>query len=179
MLDRPVAEAAAPRRDRRPARRQPDANDVVPFDAAAAIAAIRRRKWWLVVPLCLCPVLTYIALAQITPSYTATGSLLYDLAQYKVRELQSIQADPITEGVMASQAEVLRGMPVVEQVANRLHLHENPEFNAALRPPSAAKRLLARLAPALFADPPEPSSGMPGPVWIPRAMQLSQPYEPH
>jgi succinoglycan biosynthesis transport protein ExoP len=164
MLDRPVAEAAAPRRDRRPARRQPDANDVVPFDAAAAIAAIRRRKWWLVVPLCLCPVLTYIALAQITPSYTATGSLLYDLAQYKVRELQSIlQADPITEGVMASQAEVLRGMPVVEQVANRLHLHENPEFNAALRPPSAAKRLLARLAPALFADRPEPSSGMPGP----------------
>src|SRR5215471_15737423 len=64
MLDRPVAEAAAPRRDRRPARRQPDGNDVVSFDATAVIAAIRRRKWWLLVPICLCPVLTYIALAQ-------------------------------------------------------------------------------------------------------------------
>ncbi len=164
MLDRPAAEAAVRQRDGWPARRRPDSGDEVAFDAVAVVGAIRRRKWWLLAPILLCPLLTYIALAQITPTYTATGTLLYDLAQYKVRELQSIlQADPITDAVMASQAEVLRGVPVVEQVVDRLHLHENAEFNAALRRPSAVGRMLTRLVPALFANRSEPSSGIPGP----------------
>src|SRR5690349_1642992 len=142
MLDRPAAEAAVTRHDRWPASRRPDGGDAVAVDIAAAVAAVRRRKWWLLAPILLCPLLTYIALAQITPSFTATGSLLYDLAQYKGRELQSIlQADPITDAVMTSQAEVLRGIPIVEQVVNRLHLQENPEFNPALRPPSATTRI--------------------------------------
>jgi uncharacterized protein involved in exopolysaccharide biosynthesis len=163
MLDRPAAEAALVQRDRWPARQRPDGGDVA-IDAAAAVGAIRRRKWWLLAPIVLCPLLTYCALARITPSYTATGALLYDLAQYKVRELQSIlQADPITDAVMSSQAEVLRGVPIVEQVVDRLHLQENPEFNPALRPPSAAERLLSWLVPTLFSHRSELSSGMPGP----------------
>jgi polysaccharide biosynthesis transport protein len=162
MLDRPAAEGAVIQRGRWPASRRSDGDAA--FDAGAVVAAIRRRKWWLLAPILLCPLLTYIALGQITPKYTATGSLIYDLAQYKVRELQSIlQADPITESVMASQAEVLRGMAVVEQVVNRLHLHENPEFNPALRPPSAVARVLSRLSPTLFADRSEPATNVPGP----------------
>jgi succinoglycan biosynthesis transport protein ExoP len=163
MLDRPAAEGAAIQRDRWPARRRPD-DDGAAFDATAAIGALRRRKWWLLAPIFLCPLLTYVALAHVTPRYTATGALLYDLAQYKVRELQSIlQADPITDAVMASQAEVLRGVPVVEQIVNRLHLQENAEFNPALRPPSAVERTLFWLAPALSANRSEPSSVIPGP----------------
>ena len=75
----------------------------------------------------LCPLLAYVAITQLTPRYTATGTLLYDASEYKVRELQSIlRVDPITDAVMASQAEVLRGMPVIEQVANRLNLLTQP-----------------------------------------------------
>jgi hypothetical protein len=110
MLDRPAAEAAVTRHDRWPASRRPDEGDAVAVDIATAVAAIRRRKWWLLAPVLLCPLVTYIAFSQVTPSYTASGSLLYDLAQYKGRELQSIlQADPITDAVMTSQAEVLAG----------------------------------------------------------------------
>src|SRR5690349_11755113 len=164
MLDRPAAEAAVIQRDRWPARRRPDGGDELAFDAAATIGALRRRKWWLLAPILLCPLLTYVALAQITPKYTATGALLYDLAQYKVRELQSIlQADPITEAVMASQAEVLRGVPVVEQIVNRLHLQENAEFNPTLRQPSAVARVLSNLVPALFPNRSEHPNGIPGP----------------
>jgi polysaccharide biosynthesis transport protein len=164
MLDRPAADAAVIQRDRWPARRRPDGDDLAAFDAAVAVAAIRRRKWWLLAPIVLCPLLTYFALAQITPSYTATGALLYDLAQYKVRELQSIlQADPITEAVMASQAEVLRGLPIVEQVVNRLHLQDNAEFNPILRQPSAVARVLSGMVPALFPNRSEDSNGIPGP----------------
>ena len=61
-----------------------------------------------------------------------------------MRELQSIlRADPITDAVMATQAEVLRGMPLVEQVANQLNLHANPEFNVAIRPASMQQRAVA------------------------------------
>ena len=82
----------------------------------------------------LCPLPAYLAISQLTPRYTATGTLLYDASEYKLRELQSIlRVDPITDAVMATQAEVLRGMPVIEQVASRLNLHDNPEFNQALR----------------------------------------------
>jgi polysaccharide biosynthesis transport protein len=164
MLDRPAADAAVIQRDRWAARRRPDGDDLAAFDAAATVGAIRRRKWWLLAPIVLCPLLTYFALAQITPSYTASGALLYDLAQYKVRELQSIlQADPITEAVMSSQAEVLRGVPIVEQVVNRLHLQDNAEFNPTLRPPSAVTRVLSSLVPALFANRSEHPNGIPGP----------------
>jgi hypothetical protein len=53
--------------------------------------------------------LTGLAITQITPRYTATGKLLYDPSGYKLQELQSIlQVDPMTDAVMASQAEVLR-----------------------------------------------------------------------
>jgi capsular exopolysaccharide synthesis family protein len=108
--------------------------------------------------------LTYIALARITPGYTATGSMLYDASQYKARELQSIlQADPITDAVMASQAEVLRAMPVVEQVVNRLNLQTNPEFNPALRPRAWTQHVLSLVRPSLFQDPSAPGSGLPGP----------------
>ena len=63
--------------------------------------------------------------------------MIYDASESTVREMQSIlRVDPITDAVMATQAEVLRGMPVIEQVASRLNLLTNPEFNTSLRPPS-------------------------------------------
>lgn len=49
---------------------------------------------------------------------------------------------------MATQAEVLRGMPVVEQVAARLNLHANPDFNPSLSRPSVWRRGLAAVARA-------------------------------
>ena len=118
----------------------------------------------------LAPLLTYVAISQLTPLYTATGTLLYDASEYKLRELQSIlRADPITDAVMATQAEVLRGMPLVEQVASRLNLHANAEFNESLRPASLTRRVMAslrqrfaRFMPGLAAAP-EPASDMSGP----------------
>ena len=87
--------------------------------------------------------------------------------------MQSIlRIDPITDAVMATQAEVLRGMPVIEQVASRLNLHTNPEFNASLRPPSWSGRVadaaLGRMLSAPAAGPGQTSCRAHG--WIRRAM---------
>ncbi len=173
MLDQPAgAPQASPvtRRDRSQSRAPAERLDPAALNGAAIVAILRRRKLPLLASVVLVPLLSYVAIGQLTPLYTATGTLLYDTSEYKLRELQSIlRADPITDGVMATQAEVLRGMPLVEQVASRLNLHTNAEFNVALRPPSLPRRAvtmvrqwLARLIPGLAAAP-EPSSDLAGP----------------
>ena len=84
---------------------------------------------------CCGPLLAFIAIKQVTPRYTAVGTLIYEPSEYKVRELQSIlQSDPTTEAVMASQAEIL---PWPARRATRGGARQplrQPEFNPALRP---------------------------------------------
>jgi len=62
-------------------------------------------------------------------------------------ELQSIlRVDPITDDMMASQAEVVHGLKIAERVATQLNLFDNPEFNHALTPSSLPARALRRIA---------------------------------
>jgi succinoglycan biosynthesis transport protein ExoP len=154
MLDRPAGTIAASRTarsERMPRDRAPEA---AALSGAAVLAILRRRRLPLLTSIVLCPLLTFIALSQLTPRYTASGTLLYDSAEYKVRELQSIlRVDPITDAIMGSQAEVLRGMPVIEQIAARLNLYANPEFNPDLRPLPWWRRIFQRLFSTEHAPP--------------------------
>ncbi len=156
MLDRPARTIAAlrtARSERTPRDREPE---TTALSGGAVLAILRRRRLPLLTSIVLCPLLTFIALSQLTPRYTASGTLIYDSAEYKVRELQSIlRVDPITDAIMASQAEVLQGMPVVEQVAARLNLYANPEFNHELRPPPWWRRIASRLVSAEHSPAPD------------------------
>jgi uncharacterized protein involved in exopolysaccharide biosynthesis len=149
MLDRP--DAAGPtlpiaRSDRAKAGLPADRGDPGAITGAAILAILRRRKLPLLASIVLAPLLGYIAICQVTPLYTATGTLIYNVPEYNVREMQSIlRVDPVTDAVMPTQAEVLRGLPVIERVADRLNLHTNPEFNPALQPSSWLERALGRL----------------------------------
>ncbi len=167
MLDRPAGATTPPataRRPRSPSRMATDAGDAAAPDGAAIMAILRRRRWLLLASILLCPLLAYVAITQLTPRYTATGTLLYDPSGYKLRELQSIlQVDPITDAVMTSQAEVLRGLPVAEQVMVRLNLLANPEFNASLRPLSLLGRATAVIRRWLSTAEPDESADLPGP----------------
>jgi polysaccharide biosynthesis transport protein len=149
MRDRPTGAPHAPPmmpRDRLASRMLTGSREPTSLNGAAVIAILKRRLWPLLASTVLVPLLTWLALSQITPLYTATGTLLYDASEYKLRELQSIlRTDPITDAVMTSQAEVLRGIQTVAQVASRLNLYANPEFNVALRPEAWPKRALAEL----------------------------------
>jgi len=118
----------------------------------ATIGIFRRHLWAFVLVAMLVPLCAWIAIQRTTPRYTATGSLIYDPSDYKVRELESIlRTDPTTEAVMASQAEVVQSLKIAVRVADQLHLFANPEFNPSLRPRSTidtatnwALRLLQR-----------------------------------
>jgi capsular exopolysaccharide synthesis family protein len=160
MLDRIAGSATAappPNRPRLPADPPPPGPAVSP---RAVLAALRRHRLALLANILLWPLCAFIAMRQVAPRYTATGTLIYEPSEYKVRELQSIlQTDPTTEAVMASQAEVLRGLRVVEEVAKRGNLYDNPEFNPALRPRGHVQRALDALW-SFF----DPGTAEPGPV---------------
>jgi capsular exopolysaccharide synthesis family protein len=137
---------------------------------ATALSVVRRRKLPLIICAIAIPLIAFVALKQVTPKYTAEGSVIYDPATYAAQELQSIlRVDPMTDAVMASQAEIVKSLSVAERVTDRFSLIDRPEFNWTLRPPSLAAQavkavrqgifvLAGRLSPALaaFLAPPAP-----------------------
>ena len=103
----------------------------------AAFGQFRRHLWAFLAVLLIIPAAAWIAIQRTPPHYTATGALIYEPSEYKARELQSmLRADPITDAVMASQAELLRSLKVAKRVTDRGNLYANPLFNRALLPRS-------------------------------------------
>ena len=108
--------------------------------------AVRQRRATLLAVIMLIPLCTWMTLQQITPLYTATGSLIYEPSEFKLQELQSIlRADPTNEATMASQAEILHSLHIAQIVAERGNLFDNPEFNISLRPPGPMHRMTQTL----------------------------------
>ncbi len=119
----------------------------------ATIGIFRRHILAFLFVATLVPGCAWVALQRIAPQYTATGSLIYDPAEYKSRELQSlVRSGPVTDSVMASQAEILRSLKITERAARRGNLYENSEFNAALRPQSRLKQTFAWIKTRLGID---------------------------
>jgi capsular exopolysaccharide synthesis family protein len=113
------------------------------LDAGQLLSALRRRRMVLVACATVIPLLAVLALNRIAPLYTAIGTVLYDDRTYAAQELQSIlRADPTTDAIMSSQAEIVRSLSTAERVADRLQLDRNPDFNAALRPPGFPARVM-------------------------------------
>jgi uncharacterized protein involved in exopolysaccharide biosynthesis len=135
----------------------------------ATIGIFRRHLWAFLVVAVLVPMCAWIAIERTTPRYTASGSLIYEPSDYKVRELESIlRTDPTSEAVMASQAEVLQSLKIAQRVAQEGNLFASPEFNATLRPRStirsAAEWVQSMLGRTSERDPPPEIYGpMPDP----------------
>jgi capsular exopolysaccharide synthesis family protein len=168
MLDRPADIAGgAPLPNRGSPHPPPGTQRGLSRDGLAGfLSAVRQRRGTLIATIMLVPLCAYLTLRQITPLYTATGSLIYDPSEYKPQELQSIlRADPTTESIMASQAEILHSLHIAEQVASRGNLFANPEFNAALRPPGSIHRMITTVRWLLGMETETPHKPIYGPVW--------------
>jgi capsular exopolysaccharide synthesis family protein len=108
----------------------------------------RRRLVFLVCAVAF-PALAAVAVRHMPQRFTATGTLYYEAADYAALDLQSIlRAEPATDAVMASQAELVRGLDGVAAVTDKLGLAPLPEFNPSLRPPGILDQVLARIAPS-------------------------------
>ena len=107
------------------------------------LSAVRQRRLTLLAVIVLLPLCNWIVLQQMTPLYTATGALIYEPSEYTLREMQSIlRSETTNDAMMASQAEILHSLNIAQRVAERGNLFDNPQFNAALRPPGLLHRMI-------------------------------------
>ncbi len=131
MLDRPVD--ARPAAERRPPARTP--LQVPPqiepegMTVAALLAALRRRRWVLILCCLLFPVAAFVAAKQLTPRYTAATTVMFEPQDYSARELQSILRDEnTTDAVLASQVEIIRSLNIARRIVRQYALTQRPEF---------------------------------------------------
>src|SRR3712207_901405 len=131
MLDRPLE--SRPPGERRPNLRQaPVSGDLIEpegLTVTALLAALRRRRWVLILCALLFPVVAYIAAKNLTPRYTASTSVLYETTTYAARELEGIvRTSDTTDAVIASQVEVVKSLSIARRIARQFNLDDRAEF---------------------------------------------------
>jgi capsular exopolysaccharide synthesis family protein len=132
MLDRPV-ESRPPSNERKPQLRTPApvATPIEPegLTVTALLAALRRRRFVLVLCALLFPIAAYIAAKELTPRYTATSTVMFEPTDYQASELQSILRDETTtDAVLASQVDVIRSLSVARRIVRQFDLTDREEF---------------------------------------------------
>ena len=89
MLDKPAnTPGGAPDPELGPRRLAPDPQRGLSREGLSGfLSAVRQRRKTLIAAIVLVPLCAWLTLQQITPLYTATGSLIYEPSAYKLREL--------------------------------------------------------------------------------------------
>lgn len=106
------------------------------IDLRELIAVLRRRFW----PMVAAGFLTFVAIAvftlQATPLYTATSSVVLNVRQAQVVDIEAVLSGmPPDSAMVDTEVEVLRSRSLAETVVDQLELINVPEFNDALREP--------------------------------------------
>ena len=98
------------------------------------IAVLKRRSRFVIGFVTIVTALvTFYALQQ-PPTYTASASLMLEPRRSQVVDVrQVISALPLDEETVRTETEVLRSRKVMDRVVDKLRLHEDPEFNIALK----------------------------------------------
>jgi capsular exopolysaccharide synthesis family protein len=152
MLDRPV-ESRAPAERRPNLRQAPLSGEPIEpegLTVTALLAALRRRRWVLILCALLFPMAALIAAKQLTPRYTASTSVLYETTNYAGRELESVvRGADTTDAVIASQVEVIKSLGIARRVVRQFNLDDRPEFAWWLRDAQRVSTPWYRLREAL------------------------------
>ena len=86
--------------------------------------------------------ITALVVFSITPQYQATSTLQIEQEQKNILSIEDVMGVEGTDSYLNTQHEVLKSRAVMEKAVKKLNLINNPEFNAALREPSALKEYL-------------------------------------
>jgi succinoglycan biosynthesis transport protein ExoP len=151
MLDRPV-ESRAPAERRPNLRQAPLSGEPIEpegLTVTALLAALRRRRWVLILCAVLFPVVALIAAKQLTPRYTATTTLLFETQNYSDPVRGTFLPESTTDAVVSSQVEVIRSLSIARRVARQFNLDDRPEFSWWLRDAQRVSTPWYRLREAL------------------------------
>ena len=122
-----------------------DGDDLI--DLRQLITIFRRRMWSFVAAGLLTFVTVLIFTLQATPMYTATASLVLNVREQRVVDIEAVLSGmPPDSAAVDTEVEVLRSRALAEAVVERLDLTQVPEFNAELREAGLADNLLSGLS---------------------------------
>ncbi len=121
-------------------------------DVAQPVAQVVTLLKRAAIPIVLCAITgaggAFLYARTLEKSYTANAQVAVEGDQIAIPELQgALRADsgPDPMPMVHTEVQALSARQLVEQVTAQLHLDRDPEFNAALRPPSLTSRLKDRL----------------------------------
>lgn len=113
-----------------------DDDDLI--DLQQLITVFRRRLWAMLAAGLLTFVAVVIFTLQATPLYTATSSVVLNVRQAQVVDIEAVLSGaPPDSATVDTEVEVLRSRYLAETVVDQLNLTQVPEFNSSLAEPSA------------------------------------------
>lgn len=143
MKQTPLNEASFPVQRPAPAEAQDD--DVI--DLGALAATLWRGKWIMALATLAAIFIGGVyAFAVAVPVYTSSAVVMLETKQQSVVDLQSVVSGLSGDyAEVNSELEVLQSRGLMDKVADKLNLVEDPEFNGALVEPSALSVLVWRV----------------------------------
>ena len=102
-------------------------------DLRELIGTMLRRAWLALGVALVLFVVVMAVVMNISPKYTATGSVLIDPHHQNLTQAEPMQAGmPPDTSAVDTQVEVLRSRALVEAVVRQMALYNDPEFNSDL-----------------------------------------------
>lgn len=101
------------------------------------LAAIHRNRRLALLVGVLTVALVVAVTLSLTPMYQSTASIMLDTRREQVVDMQAVLSNlPSDTFVVDSEVQVLQSPALAHKVVAKLHLDQDPEFNATLRPQS-------------------------------------------
>ncbi len=116
------------------------------------LAALLRRRAWLIALCALCGAVGAVALSTLLPRlYTASSKITIAGESFAIPELQGVLRSDKSDPMLFARTELqaLSSRQLLRQVAGELSLARLPEFNAALRRPGLASVVADQIRSAL------------------------------
>ena len=113
------------------------ADDTAKIFLIDVLAAIHRNRKLALVAAVLAVALVLGVTLSLTPLYQSTASIMLDTRREQVVDMQAVLSSlPSDTFVVDSEVQVLQSPALARRVVAKLHLDQDPEFNATLRPQS-------------------------------------------
>jgi polysaccharide biosynthesis transport protein len=132
-------------------------------DINRLIAIFRRRARLFISVVVLVMAGVLIVTSQTPRRYTAVATVMIDSRKRDVSDIQQVMADlPANSDAVDTEVEILKSRTLAGRVVDALRLDQDPEFNSALRPPSAVSEVLhspAKFISGVFGGQPSKPSG--------------------
>ncbi|SLN59108.1 Tyrosine-protein kinase ptk [Roseovarius albus] len=104
------------------------------IDIRGLVSKLWAGKWIIAICLLIAYVIGYLSTSQIVPTYRADATVMFDIRQNNIVDLQDILGEErFDKGKLEDQMLILSSTSLIERVVDQLDLDQDPEFNPALR----------------------------------------------